>query len=365
MALKTNLDETLARLRDFWNREKPDRVPIRIRIPAGSLQAHESYLAQDKEAATQIGSRWEDVVLDQERYFDFWERLLLPVLDLEDDSVPTVPTDLGPALMAGIMGAEIIFENGTSWTAHPLKDWSQAQRYRFRPDIPWLLRVSRMTRYFLERSRGRFAVGLANYMGPADILTALRGPTQTCMDFYEFPAETRALLESCTDAYLKAIESQMNMVYPYRGGTCDPYMYWTIGRGYWLTCDVSSVLSPEIYREHLREFDQRIVSSMETCWMHVHSGSTFMVDEFIELDGLKGVQIVNDAPAGPALHELLPLLQRIQKNHCLILRKYGISELMEILPELSPAGLLVDTQCRSREEADKALSDWSRYTRTL
>ena len=90
-----------------------------------------------------------------------------------------------------------------------------------------------------------------------------------------------------------------------------------------------------------------------------------MVDEFLTLDGLKGIQIVNDAPAGPSLKQLIPVLQKIQRRHCLILRKYNIEELRSILPELSSAGLFVDTQCGSLKEAKESLVEWTRYTRTL
>jgi hypothetical protein len=185
------------------------------------------------------------------------------------------------------------------------------------------------------------------------------------MDVYDNPKELRALLGRCTDAHLRTAGALFELLPGCEGGTCEPYMYWTEGRGYWLTCDVSSVLSPRIYRELLLEFDQAVADSLETPWMHVHSGATFMTEEFLRIEGLRGVQIVNDAPAGPSLRDLQPLLQKIQQRHCLILRKYAIEEVLDVLPELSPAGLMVDTQCSSTEEAQRALADWHRTTAAL
>ena len=75
--------------------------------------------------------------------------------------------------------------------------------------------------------------------------------------------------------------------------------------------------------------------------------------------GLAGIQIVSDYPAGPTLKEILPLLKKIQKNHCLLLRKYPMTEIEDILPELAPQGLYVDTQCDSLEDAQKILNQWS------
>jgi len=53
-------------------------------------------------------------------------------------------------------------------------------------------------------------------------------------------------------------------------------------------------------------------------------------------------------------------MKLIQKHHCLLLRKYPMDELAEILPELSPEGLLIDTQCSSYEEAQQVLDRWQR-----
>ena len=92
--------------------------------------------------------------------------------------------------------------------------------------------------------------------------------------------------------------------------------------------------------------------------MHVHSGGAYLIPEFLKIPGLVAIQIVNDQPAGPTSQEILPLLKHIQENHGLLLRKYAMDELEEVLPEFSPEGLYIDTQADSLEEAKWILDKW-------
>lgn len=363
MKYKNDLEKVIKRYKAFWNKDKLDRIPIRIRFPSGSLQAHESYY--EKENKKKELEKWEDLIFLPEKYLYYWEKQLLERVSLEDDSIPCAPLDFGPALMCGVMGADIYFNNGTSWSTHPLKDWSDLDSYKFDLRNKWLKMIIDTAKYFINKSENNFFIGLPNLTGPADIAACLRGIDKICMDFYEYPGEIHNLLNISVDAYIKVIDILSEIIPQYYGGTCEGYMMWTPGRGNWLACDLSNILSPEHYQQHIYEYDQKIVDYLDNCWIHVHSGGAVMIKEFLKLNGLIGVQIVDDKPSGPAIKELLPVLKKIQKNHCLILRKFTIEEIKSILPDLSPTGLFIDTQCNSLQEAKMLLEEWNILTTCL
>ena len=363
MEYKKDINTVIKRYEAFWDKDKLDRIPIRIRFPVGSLQAHESYY----EPKTKLNKSelWEDIVLDPQKYFAYWDRQLKARASFMDDSIPTAPVDLGPALMCGIMGADIFFSNGSSWSRNPLQNWTDLDRYNVNLNNKWLKKVIATAKYFIKKSDNKFAVGLPNLTGPGDIVTCLRGACQVCLDFYEFPEEIHRLLNKSVDSYNKVMDILLDIIPRYYGGTCEGYMMWTPGRGNWLACDLSTMISPEHYREYIYQYDQKIVDYFDNCWMHVHSGGAHMIGEFLRLNGLKGIQIVNDKPAGPTIKELLPILKKVQEKHPLILRKYSIAEIKEILPDLSPEGLFIDTQCNSLQEAENMLQEWDLLTRRM
>ena len=363
MEYKKDIKTVIKRYEAFWNKDKLDRIPIRISFPVGSLSASESYY----EIKTKIkkSEHWEDIVLDPQKHFAYWDRQLKARASLMDDSIPTAPVDFGPALMCGIMGADIFFSNGSSWSKNPLQNWTDLERYNVNLDNKWLQKVILTTKYFLEKCEKKFAVGLPNLTGAGDIVTCLRGATQVCLDFYEYPKEIHRLLKKSMESYNKVMDILLDIIPRYFGGTCEGYMMWTPGRGNWLACDLSVMISPDHYRKYIYQYDQEIVDHLDNCWMHVHSGGAYMIGEFIKLNGLKGIQIVNDRLAGPTIKELLPIMKKVQEKYPLILRKYSIAEIKEILPDLSPVGLFIDTQCSSFQEAENMLQEWDLLTRRM
>ena len=346
MEYKPDIQNVIRRYKAFWEKSIYDRAPIRIRYPVPG----------------QSDQEWTEACQSPETYFAYHENVFRHRLELMDDALPSATVDLGPGFMGGVMGCNVIFGNGTTWSEHCLKGWSDLDRFdqvAFDDTNPWVKRLKDLIAYFVEKSQGKCAVGLALPLGPGDIMTAVRGPNEFCLDFYTAPDALKKLGEIATRAWIEVTQLQLDIIPPLEGGYCDNYEIWTPGRTSYFANDISVLISADTYREHLLAFDCEVAATLKTPWMHVHSGGARLVPEFLTIPGLKGIQIVNDRPAGPTLKELVPILKEVQKHRCLLLRKYSMAELEEIIGELSPEGLHIDTQCGSLEEAKKILEAWN------
>ena len=346
MEYKPDINNVIERYKAFWQRDLYDRPPIRIRylIPGQS----------DEE--------WTAACQTPETYYAYHENVFKHRMNLWDDALPSATVDMGPGFMGGVMGCKVRFEHGTSWSEHCLNDWSDLDRFSricIDDTNPWVHTLKEMIEFFSGKSQEKCVVGLALPLGPGDIMNALRGPNEICMDFYAAKNELNRLGEICTKAWIEVTQFQLELVKPLKNGYCDNYDIWTPGRTSYFANDITTLISPQTYREHLFSFDCQVAETLNTPWMHVHSGGVQIVPEFLKIPGLVGIQIVSDYPAGPTLKEILPLLEKIQKNHCLLLRKYPMAEIEEILPELSPQGLYVDTKCDSLKDAQEILDRWS------
>ena len=345
MKYKPNIAEVLTRYQAFWQKSVHDRPPIRIRYPIPG----------------QSDEDWPAACQSPETYYPYWNNVYQQRMTLLDDDVCSAAPDMGPGFMGGVMGCPVHFDHGTSWSEHCLKDWTDLETFRhvtFDERNPWLKHLKSMCDTFAEQGHGKCAPGIAMLTGPGDIMTALRGPTEICMDFYADPEHTRELAEICTQAWIAVEQAQFDWITPFEGGYCDNYSIWTPGRSGYFADDISTLISPALYRKHLFEFDCRIADSLETPWIHTHSGGVHIVPEFLKIPGLIAVQIVNDQPAGPTLQEIVPILKQIQEHHGLLLRKYPMEELEAVLSELSPEGLYIDTHCESFDDANRILKAW-------
>jgi hypothetical protein len=343
---KPDLDNILKRYQAFWNMDIYDRPPIRVRYPI----------------AGQSDEAWSEAMQTPESYFAYHETVLRHRIDLGDDALPTATIDMAPGLWGGILGCEVMFGHGTSWSTHCLKDWSQMERFlavSLNENNPWVNRVLDMIDYFIEKSAGKCMVGLPLPMGPGDMVTTLRGPTEICSDFFEAAEQLDTLLAACTQTWIDFFQLMFDCIPAYQGGYCDDYDIWTPGRSSYFANDIATLISPATYRQHFFKYDCQVAASNETPWMHIHSEEARLIPEFIKIPKLRAIQVVSDYPAGPGLMEILPLLKLVQENHGLILRKYPMAEIEEILPELAGRKLVVDTQCDSKKEAHDVLAKWT------
>jgi|GEM_PF-1590294 len=344
---------SLKRLSAFWDKGCYDRPPIIVRFPAEGDTPEE----------------WSNACMAHEEHYLYWDKVLKQRASLCDDYIPTAAIDLGPSFMAGILGAEMHFINGTSWSEHILRDWSQIEQLeQYLSDDKnntWLNIFLDRVQYFVEKCEGKYAVGLPNLTGPGDIMTALRGPTDICMDFHLYEEEIKKLGEICTNAWLELAEIQFNLIPKLDNGYCDYYGYWTPGRSCFLAEDISALLSPEMYMEFLFPLDCRAIEILDISWYHIHSAQARLIPYLLKLPKIRCIQVVNDRPAGPELKEILPFLKMVQKDHCVILRKYKFEELLEVLPEFRPEGLMIDTFCSSLKEAEEIVEYWNRNFRSI
>ena len=121
----------------------------------------------------------------------------------------------------------------------------------------------------------------------------------------------------------------------------------------------SLLLTPERtfkrkFREMILVHDRQLAQGLDCLWFHVHSGAMHMAREIARelsreisrgtaVSGVFGaVQITNDYPAGPSIDEMLPTLQVIQEQGCLILRKFTLDQLDRVIDHLSPKGLAIE-----------------------
>jgi hypothetical protein len=279
-------------------------------------------------------------------------------IDVADDFVPTASLDLGAGFTGGLLGGEVTFLNQTSWSDHPLDTYDKLNTLRWNFDTRWGKYFDQLMAHFCSRSEGRYAVGV-RVQGPTEYMAALRNPTDLCLDVTEDPDNFHKLARLCTETYIRFTNHQLNAIPALAGGYCDYYSMWMPGRSVYFTTDFSGVFSSTMYREELFPYDQEYALSVDSTWVHVHSGGeTHQVENLLDLKHVLGIQIVNDAPAGPPLNDLTPLLHKIQKTHCLILRKYPLEELKPILRELSPVGLFLDIPCKTVREAKNLADHW-------
>jgi len=349
MLHKPNWGRSLDRWRAFWDGGLLDRPPVIVHLVAtegldvGESASLESTLAFYDPA--QNGP-----ALDRAE-----DQLLKRAAEVEDDMPPAMTAGGGVYYTGAVFGAPIRQTADMMTSAPIIEDWAEAGQVRYSLDNEWVQRALGLARQLVRRSQGRYAVIPGLLEGPSDICANLRSPTCFACDLYEFPAEAARLLRVAVEAWLEHQAALQEIIPLYDGGTVTQWSVWTPGRGAALQEDFCSVVSPRQYRETFLPLDRELARAADVAWMHIHSGAIHLVDEVLSAEEIRAVQIVQDGVAGPPIADVLPVMQRVQESgKGLIVRKYSLAELAEILPHLSPRRLVIDTYCTSAEVAN----DW-------
>jgi hypothetical protein len=344
---KPNWERSLERWRAFWAGGLADRPPVIAHLVATRDPDPGPTPSEERLLDIYDPARNAPVVAAQEL------AVLARAHAVQDDMPPAVQVGGGVWFTGAIFGAPLRATADMLATDPIVEDWETFGPVRLSPQNPWLQRTLALAEQLVARSGGRYAVTPGLIEGPSDICANLRGPTPLAEDLYAHPREAAAALEQALAAWLAYADALHRRIPLYDGGTATQWALWAPGRAGALQEDFCTLLSPRQFRQWVLPLDREVARSLDLCWMHLHAGQVHLVDEVLTAEEIRGVQIVHDGVASPPLPRMIAAMQRVQRaGRCLILRKYAPDELAEILPQLSPRGLAIDTYFASAEEAN-------------
>jgi len=372
MLYKEGFEASIRRWNAFWRHDVADRPPLVVHF-------------RQEEREGQAGQTAERTIEDFERQFDLdyvAERVSLVEgmfhqrADFPDDTFPIVSAPSGLAVTGTFFGCKVMVRAGIYWVEPVIEHIEDWRNIDFAAGRRRMDRILEIIRYLVERSRGHYAVSLSAPDGPADMIVRMLGEQKLAIALYDSPAETKNLLEYCAGLWRDFVRRQLEIIPSYGGGTATSWNYWVPGKGTSFQEDFGAMVSPKQYRQIILKCDNQLVSGLDCAWYHVHSGGIHMAREIADSGAFKGIQICNDYPAGPSVREMLSTLQYLQKRVCLILRKFSLDQLDNVIGHLSSKGLAIDIQCydstvtediqsaqMSRQEAEEVIKwaeGWSR-----
>jgi hypothetical protein len=176
-------------------------------------------------------------------------------------------------------------------------------------------------------------------------------------DLYDHPDQLSGLIGAATAQWIDIARRQLDLIPRYAGGYVSHfYRVWAPDR---IVCpqeDASASFSPEFFRKLLLPADRQMAAAFPYSIMHLHSPTTWPVEQLLELEELSCLEINYD-DNGPRLPELLPLLKRIQEVKPLVVRgAMTVEEIDLVKRELSPRGLLLNLAVRSAREGRELMS---------
>ncbi len=139
--------------------------------------------------------------------------------------------------------------------------------------------------------KGKFITGIQEWLSPADLIAALRGPERFCMDLIECPE----IVQSVSARLSKALLPVYEIFYRMAREAGDPASNWlslvSDDRYLVIQNDVSALLSPAMFEEFLLPYTQHECRSLDRTMYHLDGLQALKdLDRLLEIPELDAIQ---------------------------------------------------------------------------
>lgn len=347
---KPNIDKVIERCRKFLKMEDTGwpllYIQILIYSDTQSFIPHHQFVGKD--------------------IIEVYETIFKRRLEVDDDMLPVIWVNLGPAMMAAFMGCPIRFNSRTSWSEPILNDYSEIDNVYFDPDNRFFKGLADLLRLITERVGNDIAIGLPDVGpgSPADLAAAIRGRERFLVDLYRRPHDTKKLMEICVEAYVEIVKTFLESIsHPYDGTTTGYLAHWMPPRASSIFQeDITVFLSPKMYHEHIRPFDEMVTNQFENSIFHC-DGAWHIIPDLLEIDEIGTIQFVNP-PKGPHILQVEALYGEKRKKP-IIIQCENLDIIKRAIQAFGCKGLRIDTHASSVKEATKIVKAVKEFSQRI
>lgn len=289
---KPNWPEAKERFNAWWNRSSIDRPMMQI-----TARRDDADLASEP---VEKGNP-ERFHLDP-GFRDQYARWLLDNTLFLAEAFPNVNINIGPGSLAVYLGSDPIFEPSTVWYSETIDDLDAPPPLTFDPDNPWLKRHLDITRQLNELSQGEYRNNIPDIIENIDILAALRGPQQLCMDLLDAPEMVKELIKRIDDAYFPTYDAFHELIKDEDGASSyTAFQIWGPGRTAKTQCDFSAMISPNQFREFVQPSLRWQCEILDHSLYHLDGPDAIRhLDAILEVEELDALQWTAGAGQAPS-----------------------------------------------------------------
>jgi hypothetical protein len=348
------LKTTISRHQAFWRKDERDSLLRSAGVFAPSAPVH---LPQPDGSVITSSERLHPDMVDPSLMIDELEALHLEELDAalsaKGESIVSVGRgDLLPSSRAlpkipwieAMLGCPIKMTEGQIWSErYPRAPEEVIRRGVSFENNPWFQLYLEFLHQLQVRLGDRFPVSANTlFRGTSDLAAAILGVQEACLSWLEEPKLMHCLMQVCADANLAVIEAGHRIVKPFQGGYLSSYGLWAPAPVLRTQADHSTLVSPELYREHILPYDLEVVRSASMSVFHMHNSGLHIAPLLVKVPEISAIEVTVDPYPKPARKPYeIKMLQLIQKHKPLILYANfpNLAEVDWMLSQLSPCGL--------------------------
>lgn len=352
LIFKPDLEEAAKRWEAFYHGDIIDRPVTCIYSPKKGYENKKSYYSRYTERV--LGNI--DEVIDktiesaESTYFG-------------GEAIPSFCPTMGPDEIAVFCGGELCWGDNstdTNWSKPFITDWADSLPLRINEENPIWKRLMELYSKASDKMFGKMILQPIDLHSNMDLLAAVRGPQNLCMDLIDEPEMIDKAMESARAVFPVLWEAMK------KAGRMDESGYYqavySMEGAATLQCDFSIMMNPSMFKRWVLpalEEEAEIVKNVMYHWDGVGA-----LSHFEALMTSKGMHTMSFIPGegqgrngkGDQI-DFIDVLKKIQ-SHGKAVHVWGTPEQIKIMhKELRPEKVIYNSAVKSQDEADSLL-EW-------
>jgi hypothetical protein len=348
-----SLDHRIEKHNQYWKREDTERPLISVTI------AEDFFFSRHYSSAQHLlepGKVITPDMLDVASFMADYERMYKESLLVDQDGFWVGTPYTGIPWMEAMLGCEVVAMEASFVSKPTGATIENLEPIELTLDNEWWAKYLEFTRHLVALSDDRFPVGMPIMRGPSDMLGSLLGQQEMVLALIQQPEKSARALNNVTECFMKVIKAQEDLCKDFHGGrSLGFYNVWSPGKCIWYQEDLSALLSPALFKQMLRPCGEYICSDYDYTAIHLHPSSFFIVDELLEMEQLKVIEINKDI-GGPSIEEMIGLFKKIvERKNIIIWGDLHEEDLKCIQNQLPSRGIYIHLIAESVDRANQLI----------
>jgi len=276
------------------------------------------------------------------------------------EAVPTFQTQLGPGSLAIHLGSPPTFMPDTVWYNACMDDLTTGRDLAYDPREEWWVWTCEFTRRAVQAGEGKYVVAFPDFIENLDTLASLRGAIELLTELVDAPQAIHRYQRQILELYFRYFdEAAALMDIPTYGSVFVTFPVWGPGRICKLQCDMSAMISPDMFREFVLPYLVDQCRRVDHPFYHLDGPDAIChVPALLEIEELHGIQWTPGAGAYPVhSEEWWPMFRQIQDaGKSLFLLGVPADQVPRILDQFDPNLTLISTGCPTQDEAETLIA---------
>jgi len=232
---------------------------------------------------------------------------------------------------------EIVFDKRTAWFKPFVENWEDIGRIEIDKENEWFKKFVEFHKFASSYGDGKFLISVNDLHTHLEILRAIRGSENLCIDLIEKPDLIKNKLEEIKDIFIEIYNTLYIAGNMEKWGTGGWIPFYCEGKFAVIQCDFICMISPLMFRKFALPYIEYEANYLDHSIFHLDGpGALKHLDDILSIKKIDAIQWVPGAGNKPHIYWIELFKKIIKAGKSVIIYPQSVEELKIFHKELGP-----------------------------